>query len=268
MIGDITATLAHQLLDGLGDGTLVEHGSMVECIADVLELDDPPESVMVLARARKGLVSAAAHLEEVGEPYRHERGPSPMGQGVLISIIRAIHGLQAGRLITAADARRLADKLPARRKADRAAWFGGGAKKAAMERIKERVESGGLFGLRGLAGVGVTVDLLVEAAGRDEFGRLRTALELIGLGDDCVSLLRIVDRHGIRVLSRPARWALTTIHASKGREAPCVVLNCGATAFTRPGDEDERRVLYVGLTRSSDALYLARAGEDLLWMLG
>lgn len=219
------------------------------------------ESVLVLARSAKHLGPAASYLAGLGEPFSNERGGSPLKQAVLISIIRCLDGLSAGRRVSAADACRLAEALPARTKADKERWFGGRTKTAAKKVLRKLAQDDAQVSHSELTSAGLTV----SARGLP----LARALDEVGLLEQCTPQLRIIERHGIEGLTRRPRWTLTTIHAAKGREADCVVLVCSATAFTRYGDEDERRVLYVGITRAKQALYLARDGDDdLIWRLG
>src|SRR5690606_8384734 len=75
--------------------------------------------------------------------------------------------------------------------------------------------------------------------------------------------------------ARAERVALMTLHASKGLEFPVVfVTGCedGLLPYRRPGAapadvdaEEERRLLYVGMTRASRLLYLTRARRRVLY---
>ena len=74
---------------------------------------------------------------------------------------------------------------------------------------------------------------------------------------------------------RAERVALMTLHASKGLEFPVVfVTGCedGLLPYRRPGAapgdvdvEEERRLLYVGMTRASRLLFLTRARRRMLY---
>ncbi len=55
------------------------------------------------------------------------------------------------------------------------------------------------------------------------------------------------------------RIAIGTIHAAKGREYRAVVIpdyDCDVTRWSRPEIEEERRVVYVGITRARDSVLL------------
>ena len=47
-----------------------------------------------------------------------------------------------------------------------------------------------------------------------------------------------------------------TIHAAKGREWPCVFIDTEMLPFHRADVEDERRVMYVAVTRAKHLLYI------------
>src|SRR5690606_10246076 len=75
--------------------------------------------------------------------------------------------------------------------------------------------------------------------------------------------------------ARAERVALMSLHASKGLEFPVVfVTGCeeGLLPYRRPGAtpadvdiEEERRLLYVGMTRASRLLFLTRARRRMLY---
>lgn len=75
--------------------------------------------------------------------------------------------------------------------------------------------------------------------------------------------LRNVISFGVR--SNPDQLCVDTIHASKGLEAPCVILDTAYSPY-RSNEcyldttmmEEERRIYYVGCTRSKCALFLSR----------
>lgn len=72
-----------------------------------------------------------------------------------------------------------------------------------------------------------------------------------------------VIKSGIR--SNPDQLCIDTIHSSKGLEAPCVILDTAYSPY-RSNEcsldatmmEEERRIYYVGCTRSKRALFLSR----------
>ncbi len=99
---------------------------------------------------------------------------------------------------------------------------------------------------------------LAAAAGAGSVGELLDSLALHEPGDGFVP--------------RGERVALLTLHAAKGLEFPVVfVTGCeeGLLPYRKGGGredpEEERRLLYVGMTRARDALYLTRARRRTLF---
>lgn len=65
----------------------------------------------------------------------------------------------------------------------------------------------------------------------------------------------------------PESVRVGTLHASKGLEAPCVILfpdysNAQLERYYKSVEDDERRLFYVGMTRASKALYIAHGFFD------
>jgi superfamily I DNA/RNA helicase len=87
-----------------------------------------------------------------------------------------------------------------------------------------------------------------------------TALELSGHDKEYI---RGVRRRG-ESLTTPGRVVISTIHEAKGGEAENVGLmldtnrRVASNSLTPDGADDERRVLYVGMTRAMNTLHLLR----------
>ncbi|MHB8764184.1 MAG: 3'-5' exonuclease, partial [Deferrisomatales bacterium] len=115
-----------------------------------------------------------------------------------------------------------------------------------------------------LAGLGVPPDGALAAAwlaAAAAAGSVGALLERLALGapDDDYD-------------PRAERVTLLTLHAAKGLEFPVVfVVGCedGLVPLRRDGEApdlaEERRLLYVGMTRAKQALYLTRARRRLLY---
>ena len=123
----------------------------------------------------------------------------------------------------------------------------------ALARVRVALEGAGVAPENPLVG-----GWLAAAAGSASVGDLLDSLALHEPGDGFVP--------------RGERVALLTLHAAKGLEFPVVfVTGCeeGLLPYRKGGGrddpEEERRLLYVGMTRARDALYLTRARRRTLF---
>ncbi len=123
----------------------------------------------------------------------------------------------------------------------------------APARVRAALEGAGVAPGDPLAG-----GWLAAAAAAGSVGELLDSLALHEPGDGFVP--------------RGERVALLTLHAAKGLEFPVVfVTGCeeGLLPYRKGGGredpEEERRLLYVGMTRARDALYLTRARRRTLF---
>lgn len=248
---------------------------------DVLELHDQVEAArlcaqergecFVLARIARALDPYATWLADQGIPFIRERGgPSPLRQTGLVKLVLALHHLVAGHLAPRSAALELVDQLPGRP----AGRFFRGTKKACLAALK--AETALEVGRTEIEEAGAKLGQLLPATPGD-WRHVALALEALGLAEETEGHLRILRNFGPDGLTRTPRIRLTTIHSAKGREADLVVLDLATTrptqqeiAATSTGEEGERRVLYVGLTRTRDRLVLVRAPatSDLGNLLG
>ncbi len=212
-------------------------------------------SAFILGRTAADLAPYAAWLAEHGIPFANERGGSPLKQGKLIAMLQALWGLQGGLRIDPAHARALVDLLPAKK----TYGFFSGTKKTAKATIALAQKEGRFLDQVDITTCGVNVETVIE-------GTLATALKRINRFEDCGMLLQIVKALGRKGITEPPRITLTTVHCSKGREADVVIVDLNA-AFpvrkeiegSRGGEDGERRVLYVAITRAKRILCLVRA---------
>jgi superfamily I DNA/RNA helicase len=109
-----------------------------------------------------------------------------------------------------------------------------------------------------------------DSGGAEPEEGLQRLLDLAaGYGNDVEGFLRMVTLGDAvdAYQARAERVALMTLHAAKGLEFPCVfIVGCEDgllpyTLFGHPGGdpEEERRLLYVGMTRARRWLYLSHA---------
>lgn len=223
--------------------------------------------VLVLGRAKRLLASGlAATMARNGIPYLCDRGRgySPLGAPSANACARALVALRAGELMDLEDVRALLQALPAR------GFFPSRQKKTTQVAVNEW-PAGCRVPVAAIETLGMTLGPLLEG---DLCDALRFPLEATeDERDRPAQLALLVERWGREVLRErgPADRGitLTTMHASKGREADTVVLDLAAPKpVARAIAEldavpDERRLLYVAITRTRDQLLLVRSPGDL-----
>ena len=124
-------------------------------------------------------------------------------------------------------------------------------------------------------------DALSEGGGDDlaDIGATAEWQQLLGLARGPGDALRqLLDRVALRQVSdayddSAEQVTIMTLHAAKGLEFPIVFLAAcedGILPYVRPGDdgpdlEEERRLLYVGVTRAQRVLYVSHARKRTLF---
>lgn len=246
------------------DVSRAEVRAALDAFVDVTTFAAPrrPEA-LVLARSRATLSGGIAReLAVTGVPFLSEKGYSPLGAPSALAVARAIVGLRAGGAYVR-DVRQLLHELPAR------GHFPPRRKQQLMVEVNEWPEDAKVS-VETLEAMGIGVRSLLA-------GTLVDGLRAAKIGQDkrSVSLGRdraaeldlLVDRWGPQVLEGRPTIVLTTLHASKGREAELVVIDMdmpwpSAKAIEQGEDGEERRLLYVGLTRTKDRLLLLRSSRE------
>jgi len=207
--------------------------------------------VFVLARSRAILSHYAKALTEAGVPFANERGGSPMRQGKVVSTVLALWDILSRRLVSKEHLAAFIDAIPGRPRSS----FLLGKKKDAQRAVKA-LEEGQHLRPDQLADVGL------DGAEIRSCACLTDALERIKKLETYAPQLRIIERKGIDALRKKPAITLTTMHASKGREAPTVLVDLEAPWPVRiavargdhDAEESERRLLYVAVTRSLHTL--------------
>lgn len=225
---------------------------------------DEDRDAFVLARSSKILQNWAESLSERGIPFVNERGKSPWGSPIALSVARAVMAIREGQPIAITDAKRFVESLPGRHKE----YFGKGVTKV---RTSESLANSTKLSLmsQDLESLGLLMDRIKTV-------ELETIFTELGLEDRAYSIKRVIDNLGSDVLYTIPRIRLTTMHASKGREADIVVVDMemsGATMIAVKKDpstiDAERRLVYVSLTRTKDSLIMVRNGKyDLAELVG
>jgi DNA helicase-2/ATP-dependent DNA helicase PcrA len=213
---------------------------------------DPRCETLVLARNRCFVDDAAGELERHGVPYLIEGGASPLDpeRGVARALRTGL-ALGRGETVRAADLAAML-KLTLSGAASAEA-------KATVGKLKPRDVLTG-HDVRALLGGG---SLLADIAARGAASALQKADQRALAYVD-----RVFAKYGVDV---EPKIRLTTIHASKGREASTVVVMPDMTNATfeasrdvrNGGDEAENRVGYVAVTRARDRLVLVHARSQM-----
>jgi DNA helicase-2/ATP-dependent DNA helicase PcrA len=230
-------------------------------------LEDRPTSAFVLARTGVRASEYATALSRAGIPFWASAGACPWKNGGLRLALLAIWDILEGHLIGRDALLALLSKIPARpgRKSD---WLEGTKKSA--EGAVRALEEGAFVRSETIGELGLNVDAIRRNAD------VHSALEDIGQHDACEFLLAIADRCGMDGLRKTPTIEIMTMHRSKGREADTVILDLEAPypvemacrRFDREAIEEERRVLYVAITRAKKFLVLVRGRRDMGELVG
>lgn len=208
--------------------------------------------VFILARIRKELDSYARELKSVGVPYAHEYAGSPwVGNAKRRGAAYAWWCCQNRSWCDAKSIRYLMASLPVRG----TDWFTGNRKS-----VEGLVTGGRDDAIRWdselLAGFNVA--------------KLRESkLGQIIPQEQATAYHMGIKRVGVQCMHDAPAVVLTTMHASKGREAETVIISAACSYGVDKREMDaERRVLYVAATRTLDTLVVdisrGEAYTDLL----
>lgn len=222
-------------------------------------------TTLVLARSGAILHRFARPLAERGVPFAHERGYSPLTPLPRLAAARGLVALRGHLPAAPADLRELVTALPAN-------FFAHSTRRVVVRALQRAQDT--LVTPQVLNSMGLCPDELLE-------GDLAGALALLELDRRASmqrrlvqDLARLVEVRGPGILTSSPSVTLTTAHGAKGREAPLVVVDLEAPPLVRRnmadrGDDHERQLLYVALTRSCEELALVRhRRRDLGHQLG
>lgn len=181
--------------------------------------------IMVLTRHRKGAHAFSKDLKLSG--VAHSLHGETMNTWPEARVLHAIYSLRDGKTITPKQATALASAL------------GRDTEKYREMGRRERVSE--------IEGVNIaTLDFLSECS-PSKRTRLRYQ-----------SLTRLVSQSGYEALAAEPAIVVSTMHASKGREAPLVIIvpDCTNVVKQNINTPTERRLSYVSLTRAKQEVYL------------
>ena len=248
--------------DRQGEVRELEPRQVVDVLEEAARARTP---VLALSRSKRLLSERLGHeLVRRGVPHVSERGYSPLGAPKVVAAARATVDLRRG-MARAEDVAQLLELLPAK---------GHFPPKRKAELVEEvgRWPAAALVRPRSVEALGVTLQAYLALPLGDALRLLHGDKGGHSKGRDRAAALELlVELHGEDVLRETPSVVLTTLHASKGREAPLVVLDLAMPKAVAHGLADgrstpaERRLLYVGLTRTMDRLLLLRDGS---WDLG
>lgn len=231
--------------------------SMRVAVEELADNSTNGKTSFVLARSAKILDGWVEALSVKGIPFVNERGKSPWGSPVALSVVRAIIAIREGKEMKATDARRLVEQFPGRHPD----YFNKKVtKKATVTSLTEWVK--GSVIASDLEELG----LKLEKIKTEQFEPL---LKELDLKERAETLARLIERNGPDVLNKTPLIVLTTMHGAKGREKDLVVVEMEApkaTCIAMRKDHDgskveaERRLCYVAFTRAKESLILCRPG--------
>lgn len=209
--------------------------------------------MLLLHRHVMGCQALAASYIASGMPFRNERGKDPLGAEARVLAFRALHELAYGKEVAAGAVGRLVDDLmpsflPA------AAKGGEKGPRLVVHGAKKKLQDGAIKGLIDLNGL-IHAKILTEKGAELVRSRSYRAFKH---PEDLEYYHRVVENgHSLDIVDAEGKVrvpVITTIHGSKGRQAPQVVV------FTEMGrkcweDADtEHRLAYVAATRTQGML--------------
>lgn len=231
--------------------------SMRVAVEELADNTADGKTAFVLGRSAKVLEGWVEALSEKGIPFINERGKSPWGSPIALSVVRAIFAIREGREMKATDARRLVEQFPGRHPD----YFNKKVtKKATVTSLTEWIKNSVIAS--DLETLGLKLDKI-----RNE--PLESLLKELDLKERAETLARMVERNGPGVIDKTPLIVLTTMHGAKGREKDLVVVEMEAPkatniAIAKDTDgskrEAERRLCYVAFTRAKESLILHRPG--------
>ena len=247
-------------------------GQIVMCDGPdaIAEIGESAGSVLALARTKSGCSAIVDALIDADVPHMAERGTlllrTRKGQPTnLLRAVRALEAITAGGRVQGPDLRRLVDALDAK---------GPGftrprVKTAAVTAIKGRTGRVDPSEIDGLAH-GALADAW---AAFDYEWMLRATLAASFDAGRAIIIGGWVREFGARLEEVAERVAVTTVHGSKGRQAGLVVLDARIgwrRAWSHRGSnaerDEDRRAMYVALTRTMDRLVIARGNDRNDWL--
>lgn len=197
----------------------------------------------ILHRHVAGCWEVAQRFMEDGIPFRNERGVNPLGAANKVKAFEAVSALADGRKVNPTQIQlAVGELLPSTR--------------VSGEGVRTRlVVHGAKKKLEGLVGERSLEDLRGEAFLTDDGFRVvrERRYRAMNHTEHLEYYARLV-KNGYEV--KPSGPIITTIHGSKGRQAPFVVLYSEMSRSCWADPDGENRVAYVGVTRTEGDVFL------------
>jgi superfamily I DNA/RNA helicase len=194
---------------------------------------------LILHRHVAGCREVARAYVEAGLPFRNERGRDPLSLGSRVKAWRALDLLASGAKAALVSARLIVEDLLPSMAVDESdvkiRLVVHGAKKGLDEK-----HGNDLVSLADMVAMKILTPDGAEAVKTKRYSLMKHR--------DDLEYYDRVTRNGYPL---EARWpVITTIHGSKGRQAPHVILFAEASRRCRSDPDGEHRLAYVGATRT------------------
>jgi len=221
------------------------------------ELPDPIPALFILSRDRRGCSRYSNLLTDHAVPFINERGPCLHTSSAKLAVIGGIINLKRTGEIEQRELRHLLESLPVR---GNKYWEN--PKVQVLSWLTKTV-----YTTEDIIKLGVRIEDLTES-------ELMTAIHSSRMKVTApqAEMARIMaNTYGLEALSLKPNILVTTIHASKGREAETVVVSAqkpfpiqlNYNDRKRKEIEAERRTLYVACTRARKTLVIDKTGKEL-----
>lgn len=203
--------------------------------------------MLILHRHVAGCQALAASYIAAGLPFRNERGRDPLGAEKRVEVFQALHDLAAGKETPSwAAARLIEDYMPSVLQPEPGRPT---RVRLVVHGAKKKIEDGVLKGAVRLADLVAAKILTPEGSDLVRTGHYQ-ALEH---SEDFDYYRKVIENgHPLNPNGRIPQ--ITTIHGSKGREAPSVTVfaEMGRKCWNDP--DPEHRIAYVASTRTQGTL--------------
>jgi len=201
------------------------------------------EPMFILHRHVMGCQAAAEAYIQEGKPFRNERGRDPLGSEKRVLAFKALHALADGKDVSAGAVGRLVDDfMPSLLQPQIATQ--GKTVRLVVHGAKKKLQEGIIKGMLDLKSL-VTAKLLTQEGA--DVVRQR-AYRVFRHPEDLEYYHRVVQNgHSLDGTEIPV---ITTIHGSKGRQAPRVVVFDEMNGKCWDDPDAEHRLAYVAATRT------------------